>query len=131
MPQDASFWKEFTARRFLSQVAWDSFSQNVIANQAGKYPLSHLNREGYFTSPLNDNEAKDLSDLFRACSPSTFNGDERDPAYFYEPRRQVHEYFNRTNNYFRPSPEMNQRLQIFLTQILRHVGFELGPKRIS
>ena len=96
------FWTWFTTIRFLSNSLWDVYSYECYKHYAKKNCVDStpkLSSEGFITGILDLSLFSEISKLYDNCEDIKFFGQDFSHGYFFEPRRNVHDYFNITNTY--------------------------------
>jgi hypothetical protein len=118
------FWRWYSTRRLFSNFVWDLHSAHAYAffrNKSKQRSPPVISQKGYVTGALSPELASKFEALFDRCEKTEFSGSDFAEGFFFEPRKSVHEYFNRTNSYYKVSSELESELNRFLTEMAEEI----------
>jgi len=106
----------FENKAMLSNFAWDIHTYNAkkFYKKNNSDHKSTLEKYGYLTGVLNEEESKLLKNIYSSCKKTILNPFDFDSDYTYEPRKNVHEDMVRINNYYEPSKFFFDNMPIIL-----------------
>lgn len=122
--RDQLVFKWVSALRMLSNFAWDIHSFNsyeLYARDNKPKEQSKLQKRGYFTGKLSDEDTKLLREAFESCEKQEFRAEDFKTGYFFEPRENLHEAMRRINTYYKPSDKLIKQIEGFLSDISKTI----------